>query len=210
MSLPQETMLQLMAFADGELEGEDRARIETLVEQSSEARQVVEAMRSPVLGDWLGEELEARLVAADGIADAVMACVEKTSPATSAGGGVVRLAGSSGRRSARVQVVTGVLVAALALAAGVTLYVSSVGPDSERAKAPVASVESRSVDVQPPPSQSTAVAQGPSQGVEVDEVDSPSRGFSVYEIPVGSPTGAANAAGPSSVVILIDADPGAK
>ena len=46
-------MLELMALADGELEGEDRARVEALVAQSDEARQVVEAMRSPVLGTWL-------------------------------------------------------------------------------------------------------------------------------------------------------------
>jgi hypothetical protein len=209
MSLPQETMLQLMAFADGELEGEDRARIEALVAQSGEARQVVEAMRSPVIGTWLGQEMDARGAAADGIADAVMDSLVKAEPAGGGGGGVVRLAErSSGRKGARVQVVAGVVVATLALAAGVTLYVSSMDQGTERAKAPVASVETPSVDIQAPPAPATAVAQGPSQGVEVDEVDSPSRGFAVFEIPVG--TGAAKAAGPSSVVIMIDDDPGAK
>jgi hypothetical protein len=209
MSLPQETMLQLMAFADGELEGEDRARIEALVAQSGEARQVVEAMRSPVIGTWLGQEMDARGVAADGIADAVMDSLVEAEPAAGGGGGVVRLAERSrGRKGARVQVVAGVVVVTLALAAGVTLYVSSMDQGTERAKAPVASVETPSVDIQAPPAPATAVAQGPSQGVEVDEVDSPSRGFAVFEIPVG--TGAAKAAGPSSVVIMIDDDPGAK
>jgi hypothetical protein len=204
MSLPQETMLQLMAFADGELEGEEQARIETLVAQSTEARQVVDALRSPVLGAWLNEEMNARAVAADGIADAVMASLGKAEPAGKGREGeVVRLADRGGRK-----VVVGAVVAALALAAGVALYVGSVGSGPDAAKAPVASVGVPSVDVQPPPA---AVAQRPSQGVEVDEVDSPARGFSLFEIPVGgSPAGAANAAGPSSVVIMIDDDPGAK
>ncbi len=210
MSLPQETMLQLMAFADGELEGDEQARIEALVAQSSEARQVVEAIRSPAVGAWLQDEMTGRAAAADGIADAVMAAIEaiENEKAEPAGGGqVVRLAerGRGGR--ARVQVVGGALVAALALAAGVAIYVSSVGPDKDSARTPVASVGIPSVDVVAPPA---AVAQRPSQGVEVNEVDSPSRGFSVFEIPVGGAAGAANAAGPSSVVIMIDDDPGAK
>jgi anti-sigma factor RsiW len=209
MSLPQETVLQLMAFADGELEGDDRASIEALVEQSDEARQVVEAIRSPALGSWLNEEMNARTAAADGIADAVIAALANAEPASGGSGGeVVRLAERGGRRGPRVQVVGGVLVAALAIAAGVALYVSSVGPGTDATKTPVASVGVPSVDVEPP---SNGVAQRPSQGVEVDEVDSPARGFSVFEIPVGgSPAGAANAAGPSSVVIMIDDPPGAK
>jgi hypothetical protein len=205
VSLPQETMLQLMAFADGELDGEEQARIEALVAQSSEARQVVEAMRSPAVGTWLDEEMNRRAVAADGIADAVMAALDKAEPA--GGGQVVRLAERGRGARARVQVVGGALVAALALAAGIAIYVSSVGPGKDTTKAPVASVGIPSVDVVAPPA---AVAQRPSQGVEVNEVDSPSRGFSVFEIPVGGATGAANAAGPSSVVIMIDDDPGAK
>jgi hypothetical protein len=166
-------------------------------------------MRSPVIGAWLGAEMDARGAAAEGIADAVMDSVAGAEPAGDRGGGVVRLAERGGRKGGvRVQVVAGVVVAALALAAGVTLYVSSMGQGTEGEKAPVASVETPSVDIQAPPSPATASAQGPSQGVEVDEVDSPSRGFAVFEIPVGN--GAAKAAGPSSVVIMIDDEPGAK
>jgi anti-sigma factor RsiW len=205
MSLPQETMLQLMAFADGELEGDEHDRIEALLAQSREARQVVEAIRSPALGQWLNDEMDARTGAASGIADAVMAEIEKAEPV--GGGKVVRLSESGGRRG-RVQVVGGALVAALALAAGVAIYVSSVNPGTDVTKTPVASVGVPSVDVVAPPS---PMAQRPSQGVEVNEVDSPSRGFSVFEIPVGGgAAGAANAAGPSSVVIMIEDDPGAK
>jgi hypothetical protein len=46
--------------------------------------------------------------------------------------------------------------------------------------------------------------------VEVDEIDSPSRGVSVFEIPLGSvAAAAASPVAPSSVVIWIDDDPGA-
>jgi hypothetical protein len=212
MSLPQETMLQLMALADGELEGEELSRMETLVAESAEARQVVEAIRSPALGAWLDDDLMARAVAADGIADGVMSAIAKADGAEGAAGGrgqVVRLGQPRARGRARLQVVGGAFVAALALAAGVVIYVSSVGPVTDPNKASVASVGSSSVDVVPPPP--GAVAQRPSQGVEVNEVDSPSRGFSVFEIPVGGgANGTASVAGPSSVVIMIDDDPGPK
>jgi hypothetical protein len=205
-------MLQLMAFADGELEGDAHARIEALVAKSSEARLIVQAMRSPALGAWLTDEMSTRAVAADGIADEVMASIAKTERAGQGGGAEVVRLGDRGRaRKPRVQIVAGVVVAALALAAGVTLYVSSVAPSTDGVKAPVASVGIPSVDIQVPPTPPAAIAQGQSQGVEVDEVDSPSRGFSVFEIPAGgTPAGAAKAAAPSSVVILFDDDPGAK
>jgi hypothetical protein len=202
MSLSQETLLELMALADGELEGDDRARIEQLVADSDEARRTVEAMRSPAIGDWLREQLEAdeHAAAADGIADAVMARLE--SPVEAEGGGVVRLADVRARRTSRVQVVFAVATAGLALAAGIALYIRA-GHSGTDGQAPVASVGTPSVDLQLPP-------VPPSQGVEVDEVDSPSRGISVFEIPIAGGAAAANAAGPSSVVIMIEDDQGAK
>ena len=198
MSLSQETLLELMALADGELEGDDRARIEQLVADSDEARRTVEAMRSPAIGDWLREQLEAdqHAAAADGIADAVMA---RLGSVEAEGGGVVRLADVRARRTSRVQVVFAVATAGLALAAGIVLYIRA-GHSGTDGQAPVASVGTPSVDLQLPPS----------QGVEVDEVDSPSRGISVFEIPIAGGAAAANAAGPSSVVIMIEDDQGAK
>ena len=53
MSLSQETLFDLMALADGELEGDARERAEKLVSQSEEARRIVEGMRSPALGRLL-------------------------------------------------------------------------------------------------------------------------------------------------------------
>jgi hypothetical protein len=205
MSLSQETLLELMAFADGEIEGAERARLEQLVAESDEARRVVEAMRSPAIPTWLAHEMNERAQGADGIADAVMAKLAASEPQ-----GVVRLADVRGRRASRVQIAAATLTAALALAAGISLYLRS-DRDSNAVRAPVASVGTPSVDVQLPPTPPAVLAQRPSQGVEVDEVDSPSHGISVFEIPVApGPTAAANAAGPSSVVIMIEDDQGAK
>jgi anti-sigma factor RsiW len=180
MSLSRETMMDLMAFADGELEGEDRARVEQLVAENSEARSVVDAMRSPAIGEWLEGEMAERTAAADGIAGAVMAKLPARAP-------------SRGRSP--VAVIS--IGAALALAAGVALILRSQGETTET-HVPVASVEMPSIDMQPPP----VAAQRPTQGVEVDEVDSP-RDISVFEIPLAG-AAAANANGPSSVVIMIE------
>jgi hypothetical protein len=177
VSLSRETMMDLMAFADGELEGEDRARVERLVAENSEARSVVDAMRSPAIGAWLDGEMAKRAAAADGIAGAVMAKLPARGP-------------SRGRPAVVISI-----GAALALAAGVALILRSQDSSTE-SNVPVASVDTPLVDMQPP-------AQRPTQGVEVDEVDSPSRGISVFEIPVPG-AAAANANGPSSVVIMIE------
>lgn len=188
MSLSRETMMELMALADGELQGTDRERVERLVAENSEARSVVDAMRSPAIGAWLEEEMAERTAAADGIAGAVMARLPARAPS----------------RARSPVVVISSIGAALALAAGVALILRSQGPSNETHE-PVASVELPSVDMQPPPGAMAQQQQRPTQGVEVDEVDSPSRGISVFEIPVaGSGAAAANAKGPSSVVIMID------
>jgi hypothetical protein len=219
MSLSRETMIELMALADGELEGPARERAEKLVAESEEAQRVLEAMREPAVGLWLGEAMRARAGAADGIADAVMAEIASQSEGAAARardeGGVVRLAGPHGRRGTRRRLAAAVAAVggALALAAAVALYARS-GADSDGARAPV---------VSEPPSRTTGQAPGPvrsalvqyrvppAQGVEVDEIDSPSRGVSVFEIPLGSAAAAAaTPAGPSSVVIWIDDDPGSK
>jgi hypothetical protein len=210
MSLPQDTLLELMALADGELEGEAKARAEKLVAESDEARRVVAAMCAPDVGVFLGEALEGRVGAADGIADAVMA---RLGAERGQEGGVVRLADARGAKPAskgpRMQVFAAV-GAALALAAGILLYIRS--QDMDAGGTPVASVNVPSIDLQPPPAP-TAVAQQaarPSQGVEVDEIDSPSRDVSVFEIPLGAAAAVAGGGSPSSVVIMIDDDKGAR
>jgi hypothetical protein len=203
MSLSRETMLELMALADGELEGEARERAEKLAAESEEARRVVEAIRGPALGVWLSAAMEERVHAADGIADLVMAQLD----GAAGGGQVVRLSEArAARRSPAVTrgqlaVVGGVLV----LAATILLYVRS--DHDATYTSPVASVEAPSA-VQSAVS-ATAVAQAahPTQGVEVDEIDSPTHDITVFEIPGGNMTAAAGGGSPSSVVIMIEDEP---
>jgi anti-sigma factor RsiW len=211
MSLSHDTVLELMSLADGELEGDDRERVEQLVSSSEEARRVVEAMRRGDVGAWLAPSMDERAgkAGADGIADAVMAAVGQAAngpskaSVSSEAGGVVSMAGRA-RRSSRLQIAVSAAAAGLALAAAVALYVRA-GGDQTADHAPVASVGIPPVDFQVP---SASVAQAePAGGVEVNEIDAPSRGVSVFEIPVGA---AAAVAGPSSVVVWVDEDPGSK
>ncbi len=206
MSLPHETLLELMSLADGELEGEAKLRAEKLVAESDEARRAVEAYRAPHVGMWLSETLgrHATAAGADGIAGAVMG---QLAGDRQRGGVVARLEDARPRASAKNRVLFAAVITATALAAGVALFIRS----SERAagdRSPVASNGMPSVDMQgPPPAQAT-----PGSGVEVDEVDSPSRGISVFEIPLHDLGGASASVGgrpSSSVVIWID-DEGAK
>jgi hypothetical protein len=213
MTLSRETVLELMALADGELEGEARDRAERLAVESDEARRLVEGMRTPLLGAWLAEMLDERSAAADGIAGAVMAKIERAK-ADAGIEGVVRLSDARARRSSGVtRGQLAVLGGGLALAATILLYVRA-DRDTTGVPGPVASVE---VPVVPPsagvratPSASTALAQQgahPTQGVEVDEIDSPAHGVTVFEIPVGGMAAAASGGNPSSVVIMIDDEP---
>jgi hypothetical protein len=216
VSLSRETLLDLMGFADGELEGEARDRAEKLVASSEEARRVVEAMRDGTLGAWLGEVTQDRAIAAgaDGIAEAVMAKVAAVHP------GVVRVAPSplpppvpigdlSARRAFRGWgAVRGGL--ALAIAAGVAALYVRMQPTRPEGHSPVAQVGPSAALPEAPSLTPTALAQGgPAvHGVEVDEIDSPSHGISVFEIPMGAAAAAASPGHAASVVIWIEDEPG--
>jgi anti-sigma factor RsiW len=199
MSLSRETMLELMALADGELEGPARERAERVTAESEEARRLVESIRSPDLQIWLDETLERRRPSADGIADAVMARLEATHPARRAGTGPRK--GKTTGRFSRVAAVGAIVGAALALAAAVAMYarpgdhegVARTGAAPPGTSAPVGSPETAGTEGAP-----TA------RGVEVEEIDSPSH-VSIFEI-----AAVANASTPSSVVVWIDDDPGSK
>lgn len=213
MSLSHETVLELMSLADGELEGDDKDRVEKLVASSEEARQVLESMRRAEVGAWLSATMDERAArgGADGIADAVMSAVEggrdsglqKASPPNGAmRDGVVSIARGRARKSSRLQMALSAAAAGLALAAAVALYVRA-GSDPTADHAPVASVGV-------PPVDSVAAQAPPSGGVEVNEIDAPSRGVSVFEIPVGAAAAVASPERASSVVVWVDDDPGSK
>jgi hypothetical protein len=214
MSLSRETMLELMALADGELQGGARERVERLVADNEEARRVVEGMRASQLGAWLGEAVNGQSAVADGVADAVMATIasqsagdvgpDRSVAAPANEGGVVRLTPPTRSRAAWVPVVT-----LVALAAGVLLVLRSIRRD-EVEPAPVASVTMPSPSLgssMPVASVSAPLSAAPIRGVEVEEIDSPSRGVSVFEIPLGNAAAAAGPTAPSSVVIWIDDEP---
>ena len=207
MSLSQETMLELIALADGELEGADRARVEKLLAESEDARRVVESLRSPHLGTWLNEIVGQSAAAADGIADTVMARIERGQ--LDEGPAVVRLADMRRARSLADRGWSSrrwVLLWPSRPGSPLVMRPGKSGDGSAR----VANANPSSLQTAPTALAPSAFAvQGarPSQGVEVDEIDSPASSISVFEIPVESAKAAAK---PSSVVIWIEDDQGAK
>lgn len=198
MSLSHQTVLELMALADDELDGADKERVERLVAESDEARRMVETMRGAEVGAWLGKAMMDRAAGADGIAGAVMAKI--------GAGGVVSLADRRARKSPRAQVVVTAVTAALALAAGIAVYAHSGGARPDE-RAPVASVGVPPVDFQPPSAMAQQGAPGAVDGVEVNEIDAPSRGVSVFEIPAAAAAAIASPSRASSVVVWVDEDP---
>ena len=206
MTLPRETVLELMALADGELTGEEKARAERVLSASSEAQELVRGLRSAQahVGRWLVEATEERASLADGIADAVMARVAQQATEE---GVVVKLTREG--RGRRARVAAPAAFAALALAAGVALVFQGGARDAETS-APVASAAVPVVD-EPSATAIAAHTMAPALGVEVDEIDTPSGDVSVFEIPAGTAAAAAaNASQPSSVVIMIEEDPARK
>jgi hypothetical protein len=215
MSLPRETMLALMALADDELEGEERAQAEALTASSEEARRLVDAMRASDVSRWLEEAMAPRLTAADGIADAVVARIE-------AGGadGVVRRIDSASKRRSRTTYAVVAVTAVLAMAAAIAFFVrgqsAPIQPSGPVANAPVAppSPVAPTLATSDPSAPSlTAMAEEAANaglGVEVNEIDSPAHDVTVFEIPLAGVAAAATRSAASSVVIMISDDDGGK
>jgi hypothetical protein len=192
-SLSREQMYQVMALADGELEGRERAQAELLVASNAEARAVLDEMRSGRLAPWLaalhdGEE-DRPAAGGASLADPVMARVGALAPG---GAPVASLDEARSRRAPRV---VALAFAAVALAAGFAVVMRSTGGGT--APAPVASAPS-------PVDTLGASALATMSSVEVNEVDVPSRGVSLFEIPVA---GAAPSKRASSVVVWIEDEP---
>jgi hypothetical protein len=140
MSLSHETMLELMALADGELQGAAKERAESLAARDEEARRVVEAMRATGVRTWLNETVERQASAADGIADEVMARLDV---------GPLRVPRARAGRGSRVMVAQAVVASAFAIAAVVTIYVRSGAHKTTRESAsstPGGSVEVDEID----------------------------------------------------------------
>jgi hypothetical protein len=189
-------MIELMALADGELEGEARSRVEALVASNAEARTVVDGLRHGQVGAWLRTSFDERAAAgAAGIADGVMARIGAPlrvgAPAVTP-----PVASKVAGRVVRPRAWMAASAAALAAAAAVAVYLRGA---SSPAIAPRASDRAEIAE---------SPASAPASGVEVDEIDAPARGVSVFEIPAAEGAAAVGMAHrPASVVVWIDDPP---
>jgi anti-sigma factor RsiW len=209
MRLPLETLLELMALSDGELTGEAKERAEALVNTDAQAREVVETMRAAHIGAWLKESLEstAALAGADRISDALVPKLAKlaASPKQRAQSGSVRQL--RGQRSFGARFAFGAAGAGLVLAAAVLLYVGQGGllvgrglRVANQREAPIDSALSGAT------TQGVVGQVASSEGVVVDEIDSPNHDISLFEI-----TSAGISAGnPRAASVVIWIEEGAK
>ncbi len=179
-SLSSETMMKLMAYADGELEGSERDEVEALIAKDREALLFV----SQVAG--LGNVVEAlhqdsaeKKIAKFDVADAIMAKVghERAEKAS-----VSSLDEMRARRASRMKIGGGI-VAALALAASVFLVARN--KETPMATAPVS-----------PAPTTVATSEGP--GVTVEAAFGTGQSVSVYYLP------SSNELSTTSVVVWVD------
>jgi hypothetical protein len=170
-------MLLLMAFADGELEGEERQKAERILATQPDALRFVEQVGA--LGDWLQlghEDRAAGAVARFDVADSVMTVAKAPKVAS-----VTSLSSTRGQRarelsaagsappSSSLKVGVGI-AAALALAASVLVFARHRAEET-----PMATVAT---------SQAPAVAAGATgTGVDVSAVNSPNNSVSVFYLP---------------------------
>ncbi|MBX3192470.1 MAG: hypothetical protein KF819_36100 [Labilithrix sp.] len=191
MSLSSENMMQLMAYADGELEGQELAEAKKLLASEPDAARFVEQIAG--LGAVVARGHEAgagKKVASFDVADAVMAAVEKE-PAK-----VVSLASRRAKtekaESGNLRIGVGI-VAALALAASIFLY-------ARPQETPMA----QGLPQAPSAPQVLASADpGGGPGVSVTAVESPGHSVSVFYLPSANEL-------TTSVVVWVDETSGDK
>lgn len=184
MSLSSERMMQLMAYADGELEGADKAEVEKLVESNEEAARVVNAMLG--LGDYVREGHDAsdakKTIAKVDLTDAIMKKVDGEKPDGKPASNVSSLdAARAKKRNMGVGI-----VAALALAASIFFVMQDKPAEKPMALKPVptqaqAPQQLASNDVPNPSVNGTTSA-----GVEVEAVESPGHSVSVFYLPTAN------------------------
>jgi hypothetical protein len=191
MSMSSERMMKLMAYADGELEGADKAEIEKLVESNEEAARVVNAMLG--LGDFVRvghEDKVAPIVAKHdrvNLTDAIMKSVEKAEiePAKP----VSNVSSLDAARAKKRNVGVGI-VAALALAASI-FFVMQEKPAEKPMAAKPTPVSPAQTQKAPAPQQMASneaptVNATTSAGVEVQAFESPGHSVSVFYLPTAN------------------------
>ncbi|HEY1958374.1 MAG TPA: hypothetical protein VGH28_22310 [Polyangiaceae bacterium] len=174
MSLTQEQMLDVMALADGELEGDDRARAEKLVESDAEAKELLASLHA--IGDGVRGAVDYEGI---DVRDAVMA---KLTPNEFDKARI--------KRTARTRMIV-VGASLVALAAAVLFYVRTVREPVTSQNGPRA------------PSSAEVLASMSSAGVQVDVVDTPTQ-VSVFYVPAERASPSAKEPPPSVVVWVDD------
>lgn len=174
MSLTQEQMLDVMALADGELEGDERARVEKIVESDDDAKELLASLHA--IGDGIRGAVDFEGV---DVRDAVMA---KITPNDFDKARIKRTART------RMLVVGASLVA---LAAAVLFYVRTTSHPVAK-NAPGAS------------SSQTVLASVSPAGVQVDFVDTPTPVSVFYVPAESASTAPQAKEPPPSVVVWVD------
>jgi len=182
MSLSQQQMLDVMAYADGELGGDDEARVRALLDESADAKELYASLQA--IGDGVRRAAEPIDSDVD-VADAVMRRIQPND-----------LDKARIRRTNRVRM--GVVAASLvAIAAGVAFYVRQNGAGPQATNYPTSS------SILPTAGSDTnALASLHTTGVEVDSVDTP-ESVSVFYVPADDPDPAAKGGG-STLVVWVD------
>jgi anti-sigma factor RsiW len=184
VTLPRDTMLKLMAYADGELEGAEQVEVEALLASDPDAARFVEDVAG--LGDFVKvghEDRDGAAIAAFDVADAVMAKAEAEAPRGR--GKVVSLVDARERRRPPTRVI-GAVVAVLALAASIFLLARpSETPMGASSGGPVAIAT-------PTPQPADAVPP-----IQVTAVESAGHSVSVFYLPSANEVS-------TSVVIWVD------
>ncbi len=181
MSLTEQQMMDVMALADGELEGDALARTQKLVEENAEAKELVASLGA--LGDGV-RSAHATDVGAIDLRDAVMA---KVTPNDLDKARIKRTART------RMLVVGGSLVA---LAAAVLLYIRDVNTTH------AVNTSSADASVVDP---ATQLASAAATGVQVDFVDTPTP-VSVFYLPAETTGGETEGKTetPATTVVWVD------
>lgn len=215
MKLARETALTLMQYVDGELAGDEKAHVEALLRDDPEARTFVAEL------EQLGRTVESVILARGqtfDVADDVMKAIDDEAPISevpevkpSRPKLVVVPGGKKDEpeeaapaaETSRLRRVAVVAVATLALAAGVAFFLQkNNAPEQAAHKSPAprgpVTGEVAIEGPRGPAAPESVAASEPSAGsVHVDQVQAPSHGVSVFELPE---TNAAS----SSVVVWID------
>jgi len=178
--ITEQQMMDVMAYADGELDGEDLERVRVLVTTNAEAKELLSSLRA--IGDGVRSSFN---VGDIDVRDVVM---QKVTPND--------LDKARIKRTARTRIVV-VSASLLALAAAILFYVRDTSTHGATGQTNTAGTATQ-----------TVLASANATGVEVDFVDTPSA-VSVFYVPssaVGAEEGATETA-PSVVVWINDDTP---